>query len=133
MREIRFLLASILVLLTVFHLATCSNNQCDDGPANEIVEIRQHSSAFHNANAHLSGVVTSTFSIPFFRVYVLDDGTARPVLVKVALGATAPSRGTIVTLCATVHEIVNLNDEVKILVLEELNREEPQPVYGTHD
>ena len=123
MNTIRFTLLFLAISWSIFQISTCSYVECRQSPNRKVADIHLYSGQLHNTTAHLYGRVVSTISIPGFKVYYLQDNSGAILMVKTTMGSGVPARGASLKICGVVHEVINLNDAVKWVVLEELSRE----------
>lgn len=124
MSTFRFLFSLTLLAYLLFQVSTCSNQECKGGQACSTAVVRQKSSSLNHINVQVMAVVNSTFSVPGLKVYSILDDSGEILLVNASpFDGSLPEVGDAIVICAVVHELINVNGEVKFVVLEELLRE----------
>lgn len=123
MKFVRFTLAFSLIAYLLFNLCTCSDVECAGGQTCTTATIKKKSSSLHQTNVQVVGKVRTALSLPGVKVYSLLDDSGQTLMVKASpIDGSVPEVGETVVVCGVVHEVINVNGEMKLVVLEELSR-----------
>jgi hypothetical protein len=82
-----------------------------------VAELKYNPGRYQNKTVAINGVVTSSWGVPFFKLYKVDDGTGE--MTVVSQGGRTPSKGSRVRVKGRVSEVVAFGDRSVGLHLEQ--------------
>ena len=82
-----------------------------------VADVQNNPGHYQNHSVNINGVVTSSWGIPFFKLYKVDDGTGE--ITVLSQGGRTPARGAHVKVKGRVDEVAMLGGRAVGLHLRE--------------